>query len=150
MPLTEQESAELESHRRSQAERRKAAAEEAERRELDVARLVAKLEEPGPEGPGGVRVTPRRGADFEIVDNPFGLFAVRKPDDHALLTWENAPEKKKLSTDWLSTYLRHYILPKERMIEWCQIGAQRPGLVIQTATAFLRMMGIATEDEAKK
>lgn len=91
-----------------------------------------------------------RGVDFQIVTNPHGVFAVTKPDSQAIRTWEMAPEKKKLSLEWMISYLRHYIVPKERSLEWCQICATRPGLLWDTSNAFLALMGVDVHEQEKK
>lgn len=140
MSLSAEEQAELESFRQSRVTKAKEAKDAADRQELEVERLAAKCEADG-------KV---RGKDFEIIVNPFGVFAVRAPDDHAILTWENASSKKKDSADWLSQYLRHYIISDDKGIAWATVGAKRPGLVYQTGNAFLKMMGAVTDESEKK
>ncbi len=91
-----------------------------------------------------------RGVDFQIVSNPHGVFAIRKPDSQAIRIWEQASEKKKLSLEWMISYLRHYIEPKDRGLLWCQISAQRPGLLWATSTVFLELMGVDVHEQEKK
>ncbi len=91
-----------------------------------------------------------RGVDFQIVSNPHGVFAIRKPDSQAIRIWEQASEKKKLSLEWMISYLRHYIEPKEKALLWCQVCAQRPGLLWATSTIFLELMGVDVHEQEKK
>jgi hypothetical protein len=92
-----------------------------------------------------------RGVDFEIIKNRFGCFAVKKPDDRAIAAWDRQTPEKKLETDWIITWLRHYILPDAAEgVRWAQIAAQRPGLAWETANAFLALMGVSRDEAAKK
>jgi hypothetical protein len=131
----------LEALRTARAARDKAAADAADERELAAEELHAALA-----GPDMVR-----GVDFEIVTNPFGVYAIRKPDNQAILNWDNATKGKKLSLDWQIGILRNYILPdKAKGIEWAQVAAQRPGLAWDTSNAFMRLMGVVVEETEKK
>ena len=70
--------------RAAQYDREQAKAEKAEELELEALELAAKLE----------TSIGKRGEDFAIIQNAFGVFAIRKPDAQAIRNWERAGEKQ--------------------------------------------------------
>lgn len=126
--------------RQKQAERDQAEKEAGDARELEALELVEVLE----------AKIGARDVEFAIVNNRFGVFAVRKPDTRAIKNWERASEKEKLSVEWQLGLIRHYIEPAEKAIVWLKLGAERPGLVWQTSEAFVDLMGIDRSKLEKK
>jgi hypothetical protein len=130
----------LAAHREARAKRAEEERDKADALELEAFELEAKLE----------AKLGKSGEEFAIVNNRFGVFAVRKPDTRAIRNWERATDKEKLSIEWMLGLLRHYIEPTEKAIPWAQLGAQRPGLVWQTGEAFVELMGIDRSKLEKK
>lgn len=124
----------LEELRKAKAQRADKEKEAEEARELEALELEEKLRgELGGE----------RGVAFEIINNRFGVFGLKRPDTRAIRNWEQATEKQKVSVEWQVGLLRHYIVPQERGLVWAQtVGDNRPGLLWQTADAFVDLMGI--------
>lgn len=125
--------------------RRKEQADQEEKaqelRQLEVFELEQKLEG---------ELKGKRGVDFEIIDNRFGLFALRRPDTRAIRNWEQASDEKKQSLEWQTGVLRHYIYPSDQQIPWAQLATERPGLCWQTANAFVDLMGVDRSNLEKK
>jgi hypothetical protein len=124
------------------AKRQKAEADELEareQRELEAGELADKLELEGQ----------KRGEDFEIIVNRFGVFAIRKPDHQAITSWDRASNEKKLSLDWQIGILRHYIVSDDGGVRWAQIAAVRPGVCWDTAAAFAKLMGVEADETGK-
>ncbi len=131
----------LAAHRQKQTERAGAETEAAEMRELEAFDLAESLE---------AKLGGARDVAFGIVNNRFGVFAVRKPDTRGVRTRQNASEKQRLSLEWEIAFLRHYIEPPEKAVLWMQTGAERPGLVWQTGEVFIALMGVDTSAREKK
>lgn len=131
----------LEEVRKRRAEREKAEQAAADARDLEAHELELLLED---------ELKGVRSEAFEIVNNRFGVFAIRKPDSQAIRNWERASEDKKASLEWQIGILRHYVCPAEKQIPWAQLAAERPGLCWQTAEAFVDLMGIDRSRLEKK
>lgn len=128
--------------REAQVDLEKAEKEATDERELEALELQAKIV---------AETKGVRGRDFAIVNNVFGVFAVRKPDAQAIGNWDRARDEDRLSLEWQIALLRNYIFPdKARGIEWAQIASDRPGLVWETANAFLELMGVSKSAVSKK
>jgi hypothetical protein len=139
MALPDDTRAKLEKHREAKLEADKVAADAADLKELEVYELKEKLASLGKEN-----------EDWRIINNPFGLFAVKKPDARAIKTFENAKDKDKISLEWNIAYLRHYIVPDDRVTVWMQTCGTRAGLAWQTMNEFLKLMGVESADNEKK
>jgi hypothetical protein len=141
MALTEEQKSQLEKFREARAAKDQAEQDATELREFERESLVAELE----------KTLGKENVDFKIIDNPFGLFAIRKPDLKAIRNWEQAPEAKRTNLEWAISLLRHYIAPESKSIEWCQIGGNgRPMLIWHTANAFVELMGLDKTAAGKK
>lgn len=140
MPLDEKETARLQAFRNKQAEAENASQENAERRELEIFDLVETLE----------KDFGKRGEGFEIVDNPYGLFAVKRPDTQATRNWEKATDAQHGDSTWNIGLLKHYIIPADRQLAWAQLAAERAGVWWQTAGEFVKLMGLDRKLLAKK
>ena len=79
--LSEEQAKRLEQLREVREKREAAEAQAAEIRELEAEELALTLETQGG----------RRGEDFEVLTNRFGVFAIKKPDTQAIRNWENSP-----------------------------------------------------------
>ena len=106
--------------------------EEADSRELEEEELCLKLEE---------ELKGRRGIDFEIINNKFGVFGLRKPDGRAISSIDKASAEKQATLQWNIDLLKHYIVPQERSLAWVQVAADRTGLCWETALAFKALAG---------
>lgn len=140
MPLDEEKQKRLDALRTKREELALAEQQDADERELQAEELAATLEE----------TIGKRGVDFAIVSNRFGVFALRRPDTQAIRNWERADDKKKLSLEWQIGLLKHYIVPESTSLLWAQTGAQRPGLVWQTSNEFVDLMGLHTDGGDRK
>lgn len=138
--LSEEQAKRLEELRTVREKREAAEAQAAEIRELEAEELALTLETQGG----------RRGEDFEVLTNRFGVFAITKPDTQAIRNWEKAVDAQKASLEWQIGILRHYIVPMDRQLVWAQTCATRPGLCWQTAEAFVDLMGIDRSRLEKK
>lgn len=139
----------LEELRKADAERETREQEESDLRELEARELQASLE----------AKSLKKGTDFEIVSNRLGgVFALRKPDTRAIRNWEQADEKKKLSSEWQIGLIRNYVVDPDdkdpqkgrRGLEWAASCAKWPGLLWQTTDAWVELMSVDRDGIAKK
>lgn len=129
--------------------RKEAALREEERqadedaRELEELRLDAKLSaEMG-----------KRGIDYEIVNTPFGVWGVRKPDAKGLQQWDRAVDAKEVSNERLAGILRHYIVPEDKALDFHRVATDRPGIARgqgSVGMAFLALSGHVRFEGQKK
>jgi hypothetical protein len=140
MALDEKQKERLAHLEREADERATEDASEAEVRKLDAAELTASLVAKG--------MKPRH--DFIVVNNRFGVFAVRQPDTKAIRVWEKADDKTKLQLEWQIGVLKHYIEPVDKALLWAQTCATRPGLCWATSNAFVELMGVDVDAVQKK
>ena len=140
MALDDKQKERLAELQKQRAESEQAETDRALERELAAEELAVKL----------APALGKRGEDFAIISNRYGVFGLRKPDAQAIRNWERAEEKQKLSLEWQIGILRHYIEPKDTALPWAQTCAQRPGVCWQTAEAFVELMGVDRETVARK
>lgn len=139
--MDEQQKARLEELRLDRVRRDKEARDAAELRELEREELERQLEQQT----GG-----KRGDAFELVDSKVGLFAVIAPDDAGVMNWDKAKPEQRQDLDWMIQFLRKYIVPKERALEWAQKAAMKSALCWDTSTAFVSLLGANVDALTKK
>ncbi len=131
----------LEELRQQDEIRARQAQDEADERELAVRELVARLE---------AEFKGKRGQAFEVVDNPFGLFALREPDLKAAGNYDRATEERLQSAAWQIGVIQHYIHPASDMQRWCEVASKKPGLLWATVDLFTNMLGYQKQVAQKK
>jgi hypothetical protein len=139
--VDEAQRAELEALRADRAARDKAKKEAEELRELQREKLERALE---------ADTKGLRGEAFEIVDNRFGLFAIRAPEDAEIMRWEKATPQERTDLDWSIQFLRPLIVPPAEGVKWAQVAAMRSALCWETAASFTTLLGASLEIVAKK
>lgn len=127
--------------RAEEHDRQEAEAKEEEARELEELRLVSTLSREG-----------KRSVDFEVVNTPYGVFGVRKPDAQGIAQFDKAVAVENPSVVKIIGILRNYILPTSKALEFHKIAQERPGIATgenSVATAFRALTG-ATRYKGKK
>lgn len=115
----------------AKAEETREAEEQA--RELEELRLASRLR-----GELGVR-----GKDFEVVNTPYIVFGVRKPDAQGIAQINKAVDEKTPNVDRIIGILRNYIVPDEKKNEFHLVAAERPGVATGANSAMAAFLGLA-------
>ncbi len=133
----------LKALREEESQRQAQADAEEDARELEELELVSELSKTG-----------TRGKDFEVVNTPFGVWGVLKPDPRGIAAWDKAVSEKIISPDRLAGILRNYIAPPaSKAIEFHAVATERPGIVSgpgSVGVAFLSLTGAVRFDAKKK
>lgn len=144
LDLSEADLAELEQLEQRDAEREKTAEKAAQARRLDELRLVEQLRG---------QLGGERGQAFEVVNTPWGVWGVRKPDSRGLQAFDREMKKDESDPVKLVEILRHYIVPEDRKLAFHAVGSERDGVVLASNSvgmAFLSLAGRARFDAKKK
>jgi hypothetical protein len=127
--------------RQAEAERQDAIDKAAEAFELEALELAETL------STGGAV----RGKDFEVVETPWGVFGVRKPDPRGIAQVNKAIEKDK-DTDTLAGILKNYIVPDSKKNPFHALATDLPGFISSgyVTAAFLKLAGVEAFQAKKK
>jgi hypothetical protein len=90
-----------------------------------------------------------RGKDFEVVNTPFGVFGIKKPDARGIAAWDKA-SGTNANTDKLTVILRSYIVPEVDKLKFHQVCTERPGVTSIVAAAFLSLVGVVRFEQKKR
>jgi hypothetical protein len=128
--------------RRAESARQQALSEEADGFELEALELAEKLS-------AGGKV---RGRDFEVVETPWGVFGVRKPDPQGIAQLNKALLADKDDPDRLTGILKNYIVPDEKKNPFHALATDLPGFVSSgyVTAAFLKLAGVEAFQAKKK
>jgi hypothetical protein len=140
-PTPEEVQAErLKELRKREAARQEVAQAEDDARELQELELVERLEADGL----GVR-----GKGFEVVNTPFGVFGIKKPDARGMAAWDKA-SGSGANSDRLTGILRNYIVPESDAMRFHAVCSDTPGVTQVVAAAFLFLSGNVRFEQKKR
>lgn len=127
---------------REQRAREEQAETEAEDRHVEALELDAEL----------AATVGKRGRDYEVVETPFCVFGVRRPDKRGIQQINKATsDLENIDTDKLAGIVRHYVLPEgKKQIDFHAAASDHGDIAIRATSAIRALLGSEKLDAKKK